>query len=164
MALIHRGNPVSCFFQLTSSAFHVPMTNTYPPEIRSYSGGYLMNVEENQLGLASYEIYDADVGAAGKYGGHSITPDFMNDLIFSSATDMGITAIWITLSKLDYESVQSTSFNLTVWDNAPHPFEKKTTVTIQVVVSDVDDECPELQQNITSKIITIYENETFILN
>ena len=31
-------------------------------------------------------------------------------------------------------------------------------------VQDVDDTCPKLSPNITSEMMTIYENETFILN
>ena len=118
-------------------------------------------MDENANLQFNVAFTDTDSGIAGDFGGYSISPD---PGIATGSYDEGSGFIIFTGITFDYEEVQSTSFNLTVWDKAPHPFEKSTMVQITINIVDVNDVCPELERNITSEMITIYENETFILN
>uniref|UniRef100_A0A7M5X729 Cadherin domain-containing protein n=2 Tax=Clytia hemisphaerica TaxID=252671 RepID=A0A7M5X729_9CNID len=142
---------------LLSSPFHVPYPNPGPPAL---SGSGLVSVFENQNVTFEILFVDGDTALAGEFGGYSVSPENL----VTASVDTDAKLITITSFIFDYEQVQSVKFNLTAWDNAPEPFEKSVTKEIEIRIDDVDDVCPKFEQNITSEMITIYENETFILN
>ena len=68
------------------------------------------------------------------------------------------------IKPLDYETQTQFILKIVALDSPTEgePFQDEVQLIINV--QDVDDTCPKLSQNITSEMITIYENETFILN
>ena len=109
-------------FQLTSSPFHVPFTNLHDPtiNINTTDGKIELAIDEHAPKYTfTFTISDLDDGVAGQLGKFTISPAPSSICNLSSSGEIEVVG-------LDYEKQTFHNFVVTVFDNAPEPFQRFT--------------------------------------
>jgi len=141
---------------LISSEFTSSYLNEYDPEIinANTSIGVPENTQLNAI-LLTITTRDNDTDSLSGAISSSVTDTsggFFNYTL--SGNDLSI-----SLNKaFDFETAPTMQFTVTIYDNAPVPFQRTHTFSINVTIYNVDDECPYLQ-GVDSTLITLYEHD-----
>ena len=124
-------------FQLTSRPFTVRAINDYVPEIQ---GSVLTISEGSAIGslVGVVNVIDQDSGPAGLLSFASISHPSFNATVNKTSNQVEI----YTTAELDRETKAFYVVMLTVKDDAPRPFEYTQQATLNITVSDINDNCP----------------------